>query len=389
MSKKRADSKSKNQGHQESRVAKALQNSPESESHHKLVGHVKLILKWNTKKQKKFELSCTTFNEKSVEKTIYFDYPTYPNGGAIRYLPSGSNQSELIDIELSNLPKTVLFLTFGISNFYDAYFEEAFNFDYSFVDKSDNVLAHDTVHVDPQDSGVFLCFLYRPVVPGSPDEFRLKSTKTVFKKRCRVMLDFLPEIARRLSSESHLITSMSSTPFHTVFVLDASGSMSGAPWDQLVKAVKQFVADRKDASPKDLYSMVIYDSSANIVCESVKISTSPDHFFKYTGGGTSFGAALGTAYKVLERADFENYTPLLLFLSDGESTDGETEMKSVASNFCKKGLQVYTVGFGNGSSHASLKNFAKIGNGKFLLAANGIELGKTFAMISDEMNAKK
>lgn len=100
-----------------------------------------------------------------------------------------------------------------------------------------------------------------------------------------MMLDFLPEIARRLSSESHLITSMSSTPFHTVFVLDASGSMSGAPWDQLVKAVKQFVADRKDASPKDLYSMVIYDSSANIVCESVKISTSPDQFFKYTGGG--------------------------------------------------------------------------------------------------------
>lgn len=83
---------------------------------------------------------------------------------------------------------------------------------------------------------------------------------------------------------------------------------------------------------------------------------------------------------------------MLLFLSDGESSDGKSEMETIANKYIKTkgvGLQVYTVGFGSGSSHSSLKQFAEIGQGKFLLASDGIALGRTFAMISDEMSQKK
>lgn len=99
------------------------------------------------------------------------------------------------------------------------------------------------------------------------------------------MQDIIPEIGKHLSSKEQHLLGGSSKPFHTVFVLDASGSMNGQPWKDLENAVKQFISSRRETSPNDIYSIVIYDTSASIACEKISIKNNPDKYLKFSGGG--------------------------------------------------------------------------------------------------------
>ena len=104
----------------------------------------------------------------------------------------------------------------------------------------------------------------------------------------RVMQDIIPEIGKHLSSKERHLLNRETKPYHTIFVLDASGSMSGGPWKELTNAVKQFISSRKETSSADIYSIIIYDDSANIACKKISIDKSPDAYLKFTGGGFVF-----------------------------------------------------------------------------------------------------
>ena len=78
------------------------------------------------------------------------------------------------------------------------------------------------------------------------------------------------------------------------------------------------------------------------------------------------------------------YSPLLMFLSDGESTDddGDNEMCQIKKDFGFFGLQVKTLGFGSDATDrsivAKLTKLAELAGGDFLQAIDGVQLKQCF-----------
>eukprot|EP01118_Nematostelium_gracile_P009497 TRINITY_DN3211_c0_g1_i3.p1 TRINITY_DN3211_c0_g1~~TRINITY_DN3211_c0_g1_i3.p1 ORF type:complete len:578 (+),score=46.23 TRINITY_DN3211_c0_g1_i3:546-2279(+) len=175
--------------------------------------------------------------------------------------------------------------------------------------------------------------------------------------------------------------------YHIVFCLDDSGSMQGRNWKDLCQAVYDFISKRLETSDKDLISFVIYNDTARVTGEKIPISEpNISQYLTFKSGGTNFASAFHECHEVLSRNDFEKYSPLLLFLSDGGSSDGDREVIALKSFYLSKGLTFYTIIFGNDSYGASkLKSLADLGGGTFLWSADGISLSKTFVEISSKL----
>jgi uncharacterized protein YegL len=90
---------------------------------------------------------------------------------------------------------------------------------------------------------------------------------------------------------------------------------------------------------------------------------------------------------ILNKNNHHVYTPLVLFLSDGESGDGDTEMAEIAQQHLQHGLKVYTIGFGSDSDHSKLKKMATLAKGTFCHSQTGIDLNRTFQEIASNVSS--
>lgn len=159
-------------------------DNKESKSHLSLKGKIRLVATWNNPK-KQLELSCTSFTGSSVDQTIYFDDPNEKTR-SINYLGQTSEGQEL-EINLEKIPQEIEILTFAVTNFYDAYFEEKTEISYKFVNSENNsLLSESKVHCEPNNSSVFICFLYR--LPSNPNDWKLKNVNVIYNKRSRYFL---------------------------------------------------------------------------------------------------------------------------------------------------------------------------------------------------------
>ena len=178
--------------------------------------------------------------------------------------------------------------------------------------------------------------------------------------------------------------------YHIVLVLDESSSMAGTPWYQLVFAVKAFLGARVGGGGGDLCSIIMYDHTARIVWEATPVGTVSAGFPPTTqlDGGTDFAAGLRVAYEVLQRSQgtLSHLTPLLLFMSDGGSSNGEAEMSAIGGQI--PGLEAYTVGFGEGCDTNKMKNLASRGGGTYLASTSGIQLQEAFMTVASRMGKK-
>jgi len=102
----------------------------------------------------------------------------------------------------------------------------------------------------------------------------------------------------------------------------------------------------------------------------------------YQGGSTCFGPALRMAHVLLTQGlqQQPEYSPLLMFMSDGGASDGEAEMRILCTELSKTTaeLQVKTLAFGPGASGEKLRDMANLGGGEFLTAIDGVELKEVF-----------
>eukprot|EP01119_Soliformovum_irregulare_P015879 TRINITY_DN4538_c0_g1_i3.p1 TRINITY_DN4538_c0_g1~~TRINITY_DN4538_c0_g1_i3.p1 ORF type:complete len:2418 (+),score=551.37 TRINITY_DN4538_c0_g1_i3:532-7785(+) len=116
-----------------------------------------------------------------------------------------------------------------------------------------------------------------------------------------------------VSKDGHLYNcAHKSGKYHTILCLDDSGSMDGQPWSDLAAAVKKYIGTRPSS---DLISIIIHNSTARIACEALPVSNRPESWMNYSGGGNHFGLALQKCHEVISRNKFDQYIPVLLFLS--------------------------------------------------------------------------
>lgn len=123
-----------------------------------------------------------------------------------------------------------------------------------------------------------------------------------------------------------------------LLLLDTSGSMSGAPIDNLCKAIASFkehaLKDPQTCKRVDI-AIMQFDDDVKVVQDFVPITEMKDTIHLNTGGCTEMGKAILAAIdKVKERNKFYAnlgtpcYQPWIFMITDGAPTDDITEAAS-------------------------------------------------------------
>ncbi|KDO26012.1 hypothetical protein SPRG_22223 [Saprolegnia parasitica CBS 223.65] len=180
---------------------------------------------------------------------------------------------------------------------------------------------------------------------------------------------------------------------HHVFVLDASGSMSGQPWLDVTAAVHAYLADqraKKGPTCADIVSIVTFSSRGRIEYEARSLDEMLQVTIPFQGQATDFDSGLRCAIEVLSRNPHATYTPVVLFFSDGypnNTGSGVYLAQHIATTFSRHQLLSFLVGFGQ-MNFVCLEQLAVHMQGTFHNAVSGIDLLETFKQISVAVHLK-
>jgi len=94
---------------------------------------------------------------------------------------------------------------------------------------------------------------------------------------------------------------------------------------------------------------------------------------------------LKEAKKILDTNKHDVYTPVLLFLSDGECSNGDNEMKQLFNAHTGNGLQVFVLNFCGNQQRLQILAGICGKQGKFFNSVDGIALEKTFVSIEEQL----
>merc|ERR1711910_137738 len=169
-------------------------------------------------------------------------------------------------------------------------------------------------------------------------------------------------------------------PKHAIFILDVSGSMYGERLQQLKDAMFTVLDDMK---PEDFFNIITFSTSVNNWSPSgiIKEGDQPaipatkenkkkaiSHVLDLEAeGGTNINSAmlkgLELAKEVLRSESLpQGVASMLVFLSDGEATEGETSSKAIKANVATANsdteLPIFSVAFGSGADFDLLKEIS-------------------------------
>jgi uncharacterized protein YegL len=172
---------------------------------------------------------------------------------------------------------------------------------------------------------------------------------------------------------------------HIVFCLDESGSMGGAPWNQLMAAYHSFLKMRLKQGAQDVITVVPFSSTARVAqgVEAVSLEKALATVIEFKSGGTCFAPALALAKQVLQK--HPQKPGLLVFMSDGSNGDSMADVLKQLHEL-PKNMQCHTVFFGNPQADAgAVKNLtamADAAGGLMHISVDGIKLKEKFEEIA-------
>ncbi|MEJ7599742.1 MAG: von Willebrand factor type A domain-containing protein [Kofleriaceae bacterium] len=158
-------------------------------------------------------------------------------------------------------------------------------------------------------------------------------------------------------------------PANLVFLVDVSGSMSGADRLGLAKqSLKLLVAN---LNPNDTVALVTYAGSSGLVLAATPVA-SRDKILRAidnldSGGSTAMGAGLDLAYAEAMKGNKQGAIARVIVMSDGDANVGTSDPKGIQGIIAarvQQGITVSTVGFGMGNYRDNLmEQLADTGNG--------------------------
>jgi Ca-activated chloride channel family protein len=137
-------------------------------------------------------------------------------------------------------------------------------------------------------------------------------------------------------------------PRDIIVVLDQSGSMQGAKWDQAREAAG-YILDNLNA--RDRFNVILFSTGWRIFSNDMESPNVADDAIAwidgmFAEGGTDINGALTTA---LDMADAERPTTIL-FLTDGLPTEGETRIDQIIDNLetaARPNVNIFAFGVGD------------------------------------------
>jgi uncharacterized protein YegL len=140
----------------------------------------------------------------------------------------------------------------------------------------------------------------------------------------------------------------SNSPWHLVFILDDSGSMSGEPANKLNEAIDGMIEEMKLMShgvkPWFRISIIVFGTSPRIIAEvqsEQQVDKSKAAALSGSSGGTDMAAALLEAVDVLRRnpGATTDFDPYVFLLTDGNPDEG-TETKALSAADVIKNMEL-------------------------------------------------
>ena len=149
------------------------------------------------------------------------------------------------------------------------------------------------------------------------------------------------------------------------------------------KIVITFLESRKKNLNLDNFSIILYASDAQKICERVSLGSENiaefmkrNCFTKQRQRGTCFGEAIYQAEMIMQKYPTDHF--IVMFLTDGEGRDGYARnnreliaSKRVAKLFNHyKKFSLYAIHFGGGNHSQALVNIAREGGDKGITSAS-------------------
>ena len=159
-------------------------------------------------------------------------------------------------------------------------------------------------------------------------------------------------------------------PVDIVFVIDVSGSMSGNKIAQTHEALETIINQLRVT---DRFTMVTFES--RVATWNNRLVSAPEYrqqgiqFARglKAAGGTNFTGGLQTAISILKIHGNPNYVQLLVMLTDGEPTVGETNPDTIVtlalSALTNTRISLNCLGFGQSLNFLLLQRLALSNNG--------------------------
>lgn len=137
-------------------------------------------------------------------------------------------------------------------------------------------------------------------------------------------------------------------PKDVIIVLDQSGSMHGEKWDQAREAVK-FVL--QNLNRRDRFNLIVFSTGYRVFADDLQPVSVADEAIAWIEGlealgGTDIDGALSEAMRM---ADRERST-VVLFLTDGLPTEGETDIAKILEHVDRLApptVRIFTFGVGD------------------------------------------
>lgn len=158
-------------------------------------------------------------------------------------------------------------------------------------------------------------------------------------------------------------------PAHLVFLVDTSGSMSGADRIELAKQSLRILVN--GLGDKDTVALVTYAGESKVVLQPMDL-TQKDRILAaidslHTGGGTAMGSGIDLAYEQAMIGLSPDTVSRVVVLSDGDANIGahtHAEMMKIIETRAQAGVTLSTIGFGMGNyKDAAMEQLADKGNG--------------------------
>ena len=170
-----------------------------------------------------------------------------------------------------------------------------------------------------------------------------------------------------LASPRYALNKKRRPPKEVIFVFDISGSMQGNKIEQARKAAKHIVSN---LGKQDYFNLVAFNDQVRKFSSEQMRATQPEvrEAMKFldgleAAGGTNIDRALVESLQMLHRNDM---TRMVIFLTDGQPTVGETDVGKILNDVKRYGhgaARVYCFGVGYDVGADLLDGIARVSHG--------------------------
>ncbi|MHA1340266.1 MAG: VWA domain-containing protein [Promethearchaeota archaeon] len=159
-------------------------------------------------------------------------------------------------------------------------------------------------------------------------------------------------------------------PKDIVLIMDESGSMSGSKIENTKVAMNDVLST---LGAQDRFSVIRFSSFVDTFNELEIATPSLVSDAKswvndaYASGSTNINGALLEALNILKNGGYSDRTPIIIFMTDGEPTAGETNTNQILLNVQSAnsiGARIFVFGLGSDLNYGFLNDLASQNNGE-------------------------